>query len=276
MIELGKYNELKVVKSVEFGLYLDGDDYGEILIPTRYIPINTSVDDVIRVFLYRDSEDRIIATTEKPLAIVGECAYLKVVSKGKAGVFVDWGLTKDILVPYSEQGVSMEPDNSYLVYIYVDQQTDRIVASSKLDKFIDNTFPEYEEKEEVDIIIHSKTDLGYKAVINNLHWGVLYQNEVFQSLKQGQKLKAYIKKVREDDKIDLSLHKPGYDKVEDSSRLILDALRENKGKLNLTDKSPADEIYAAFRMSKKTFKKAIGKLYKEKIIALTDDGISLN
>lgn len=276
MAEIGKYNNLRVIKHVDFGVYLDGDAYGEILLPKRYVPENCQEDDMLDVFLYKDSEDRIIATTEKPFVQVGECAFLRVVATGTVGAFLDWGLPKDLLVPYSEQHLRMEEGKSYLVYVFRDSETDRIIASSKLDRYIDNTMPEYKSGQEVDIWISNRTDLGYKAIINNLHWGILYANEVFRPLKTGDKLKAYIKKVRPDDKIDLSLEKPGYARTDNAAANILKLLENSRdGFLPYNDKTDAELIYKIFGMSKKAFKMSIGNLYKNKLIEIKPDGIKL-
>jgi uncharacterized protein len=275
MLNIGKYNTLRVVKQVDFGMYLDGDDKGEILLPTRYVPEGCQPSDELEVFVYLDSEDRVIATTEKPFAQVGEFAHLRVKAIEKAGAFLDWGLMKDLLVPYREQKVKMVSGRKYLVYIYVDEETGRIVGSAKTDRFIDNIPPQFEVGQEVDLIIDNETDLGFTAIINQTHRGVLYQNEVFEALEQGQRLKGYIKKVREDDKIDLSLYPLGYQKVDGMSQTILDALKEAGGYLPVTDKTDAEEIYDNFGMSKKTFKKAIGALYKQRMIVIEEKGIRL-
>jgi uncharacterized protein len=275
MALLGQTNSLRIVKKVDFGFYLDGESFGEILLPRRYAPENCEIDSFLEVFLYKDSEDRIIATTETPLVKVDECAFLKVVSVGTVGAFLDWGLLKDLLVPFREQTAKMEVGNYYLVYAYIDKETDRIVASAKLDKFLDNLPPEYKSDEEVDVMIYQRTPLGYKVVINNRHLGIIYENEVFQPLQTGQKIKAYIKKVREDDKIDLSLNKPGKGRSLDASSILLEKLKENNGFLPYSDKSPAESIYQYFGLSKKTFKMALGNLYKQRLITLSKDSIKL-
>ncbi len=276
MIEIGKYNTLTVVKDLDFGLYLDGgEDLGEILLPRRYVPLNCSIGDELEIFLYLDSEDRLIATTEMPDGIVGEFAYLEAVSVGKIGAFVDWGLPKDLLIPHREQKIKMEKGRKYVVYIYLDDESQRIVGSTKIEKFLDNLPPEYEEGEEVDILVYATTDLGYKTIINGTHTGILYQNEVFKKLKKGTKTKAYIKKVRPDDKIDLSLEKPGYEKVDSIAQNILDKLSNANGFISINDKSPAEIISDTFGISKKNFKKAIGSLYKQRRINIEADGIRL-
>lgn len=276
MVEIGKYNTLHVVKEVEFGLYLDGgEEYGEILMPTRYVPEGVKPDDELEVFIYLDSEDRIIATTEKPKAIVGEFAYLQVVSLTTVGAFLDWGLPKDILLPYREQNMPVEEGQWVLVHVYLDAESKRLVASSRIDKFLDNIPAKYEEGEAVDVMICAQTDLGYKAIIQNTHWGVIYKNEVFQQVKKGQHLTAFIKKIRDDEKIDLSLQKIGYEATDSISEKILNHIIKNGGSMDLNDKSPAEEIYSMFGISKKNFKRAIGKLYKDKQVVINDKGVSL-
>jgi len=275
MAEIGKYNSLRVIKEVDFGVYLDGEKEGEILMPVRYVPANCKVGDYVDVFLYLDSEDRPIATTETPFALVGEFAMLRVKSVNKIGTFLDWGIMKDLLVPFREQKVTMEEGRSYLVYIYVDEESKRIVASAKLGKFLDKSVPEYTIGQEVELVIESESDLGYKAIINNCHWGILYENEVFEQLAKGLKIKGYIKKIRPDNKIDLSLHPLGYDKVDPLTQMILDELKKEGGFIAVSDKSEAEEVYRIFGISKKSFKQAIGALYKRRLITLSPDGIRL-
>lgn len=275
MADIGKLNTLRVVKEVDFGLYLDGGEHGEILIPKRYVPEGTKLEDMLEVFIYLDSEDRIIATTEKPIIMVGEFAMLKVVSVTQMGAFLDWGLPKDLFVPFREQKMDMEEGKYYIVTVYLDYDSKRLVASAKIEKFLDNVPADYQAGEEVNLLIVSSTDLGFNAIINNKHTGVLYKNEVFQPLHKGDRVKGYIKKIREDEKIDLILQKPGYQKVDDISMGIVDILKKHNGFLPITDKTDPDEIYKVFGVSKKTFKKAIGSLYKLRIISIEDDGIKL-
>ncbi len=275
MILPGRYNTLKVVKFVDFGVYLDGAEMGEILLPARYVPEECEVGQDLEVFIYLDSEDRIIATTEKPYAQVGEFAMLRVNAVNNIGAFLDWGLMKDLLVPFREQKMNMVEGRSYLVYVYVDPDSKRIAASAKLEKFLDNVIPEYQIGEEVSLIIESESDLGYNAIINHLHRGILYHDELPAPMKKGQHLKAYIKKIREDKKIDLSLYRPGYEQVDAVSQNILDRLKEAGGFLPLTDKSDAVIVFDHFGISKKVFKKAIGALYKQRRILLEPNGIKL-
>lgn len=276
MAEIGKFNKLRIVKTVDFGLYLDGGELGEILLPTRYVPENVQIDDCIDVFIYLDSEDRIIATNIKPFAQVDEVAFLKVVSVNSIGAFLDWGLMKDLLVPFREQHQTMEEGKYYLVFVYLDKDTKRIVGSAKLDKFLDNVPPDYTTGQEVDLMIANQTELGYNAIVNSTHWGMLYKNEVFRNLDKGSKIKGYIKKVREDDKIDLSLDKPGFERIEGVGRMLLKKMEENHGFLGLTDKTDPEYIYLKLGISKKAFKMAVGTLYKARLIRIADDGIYLN
>lgn len=276
MIEIGKWNTLEVLKELDFGIYLDGKEQGEVLMPIRYVPKDVKIGDTIDAFIYFDSEDRIIATTEKPFAQVGDFALLQVVSVSGIGAFLDWGLMKDLFVPFREQKQKMEVGYTYVVYIYVDEMSGRIAGSAKVENFLDKTPPEFKEGQEVDLIIYMQTDIGYKAVINNTHTGVLFDSDVFRTLHRGEHTKGYIKKIREDLKIDLLLNKPGYEKVDEISKKILDKLKEEKGFIALSDKSPADDIYDMFGISKKNFKKAIGALYKARTITLEENGIKLN
>jgi predicted RNA-binding protein (virulence factor B family) len=275
MVEIGKTNTLKVVKEVDFGLYLDGDDLGEILLPKRFVPADAEVDHYLDVFIYIDSEDRVIATTQEPLAQVGDFAMLKVVAVNQVGAFLDWGLMKDLLVPYSEQKDEMQEGRPYLVYVYLDEDTERIVASAKISKFLDNIPVDYEEGQEVELMIAGKTDLGMNVIINNAHMGLIYENEIFQPIKPGQRLKGYIKKIREDEKIDVSLQKAGYERVTGVAGEILEKLRNSGGFLEANDKSSPESIKHMFGVSKKVFKKAIGSLYKERLIIIEEKGIRL-
>ena len=277
MIEIGKVNSLKVVKEVDFGLYLDGDAMGEILLPIRYVPRDAVIGDELDVFIYRDSEDRIIATTERPYAVVGEFACLKVVSVSRAGAFLDWGLSKDLLVPYAEQKPKMEEGKRYVVGIYLDDTSNRIVASARLDDMLyDESEDDFEEGEAVSLFVANKTELGYKMIVNNSHWGLLHFSEAVRDLKRGEKLQGYIQHIREDGKIDLCLHQLPSEKTDDVSDIIMKQLRKESGYLPVTDKSDPEEIKVLFGVSKSRFKKAIGALYKKKIITLEDDGIHLN
>jgi len=276
MIEVGKYSNLKVIKLLKQGAYLASDNNNtEILLPNKYIFNDLSLDDVIEVFIYRDSEDKLIATTEKPLAIVGEFAYLKVKSIEKYGVFLDWGLKKDLLLPYSEQSEKIENNKKYLVRLYVDKITDRIVATQHINKFLRNKIENLTIGDKVDILVCHKTNIGYKAIVNNSYWGMVYFNQIFRNLKTGERTNAWITKIRDDGYIDLSLQKSGFDEIIQVEDKILKLLGDRGGKLALSDNSKPDEIYFELEVSKKIFKKAIGKLFKEKKIFIDDDGIYL-
>jgi len=276
MIETGRLNHLNVVKHVDFGVYLDGGRAGEILLPGRYVPDPCSVGDAVEVFIYRDSEDRLIATTEQPYAMVGEFALLKVVDVTALGAFLDWGLPKDLLVPFPEQKPRMEQDKSYVVRIYLDEDSDRIVGSARLDDFLhresDN---EFKAGEAVSIFISNKSDLGYQVIVDNTHWGLLHHSEVARPLRRGQRLDGFIKHIREDDRIDLCLHVKASEKTDDIAQIIMRALQKNDGFIPVTDKSRPDKIQERFGISKKMYKKAVGALYKKKVIALEPDGIRL-
>ncbi|KAF0201763.1 MAG: hypothetical protein FD170_2436 [Bacteroidetes bacterium] len=271
----GKYNTLSIIKIVDFGVYLDGGDLGEILLPMKWVPEGCKPDDEIEVFLYFDSEDRLIATTMKPVAVVGEFALLTAKAVNEIGAFLDWGLEKDLLVPYREQNAKMVEGRSYLVYIYSDPQGGRIAASARLERFINLEPADYKPLQEVELLLWRTTDIGYMAIINNKHEGMLYASDVFEDLERGQRVKGYVTKVREDGKIDLTLTKPGYDKIDEMAERILELLRDNKGYMDLNDKSPAEEIYLMCGMSKKNFKKSIGALYKQKLIDIEEGGIRL-
>jgi len=275
MVEIGRFNNLIATKRVDFGVYFDGEELGEILLPKKYVPRDLNSGDVIEVFIYRDSEDRPIATTEKPIAQVGEFAFLRVVSVTKFGAFVDWGLPKNLLVPYREQRRILEEGRSYVVFIYLDERSQRITASTKLDQFLDLEPITFEEGDEVDILISEKTNIGYKAIIGGTHSGIIYDNEVFQQIEVGQQIKGYIKKIREDQKIDLRLQKSGFENINEVMGKLLEKLKEQNGFIPVNDKSPPELISEIFGISKKTFKKTIGALYKQRLIVMDEEGIKL-
>ena len=275
MINIGKINKLNVVKQQGADVYLsDGSSGKKVLLADSKLPANCQVGDTLDVFVYVDSEGHLAATTKKPLAEVGDVAWLKVVSLNYVGAFLDWGLPKDLLVPFSEQYHEMEVGRSYLVKVFLDDQN-RIAATTKIDKLLSDESDDYEVGQKVSLIIADKSDLGVKAIINNSHWGMLYENELFQSVRKGQKMEGYIKQIREDRKIDLSLHQPGYGKVVSLTDSIIAKLKANNGVLMLSDKSPPEAIYAAFGVSKKVFKQAIGALYKQQLITIDKNGIKL-
>ena len=274
MINIGKINKLNVVKKQGADVYLDNGTSGKVLLADKKMSADCQVGDSLAVFVYVDNEGHLAATTKTPLAQVDDIAWLKVVSLNYVGAFLDWGLPKDLLVPFSEQHHEMEVGRSYLVKVFLDDKN-RIAATTKIDRFITDESADFEIGQKVSLIIADKTELGFKAIVNNTHWGLLYQNELFQPLRKGQKLDGYIKKIRDDQKIDLSLHHPGYGKVVSLTDNILIKLKENDGVLMLSDKSPPEAIYAAFGVSKKVFKQAIGALYKKKLITLDKNGIKL-
>ncbi|MEA1876170.1 MAG: S1-like domain-containing RNA-binding protein [Bacteroidota bacterium] len=275
MASIGTINTLRVMRILDFGAYLDGDNLGDILLPIKDVPENCKPEDLLDVFIYMDSEDRIIATTQQPKAMVGDIAMLEVIATSKVGAFLNWGLLKDLLVPFSEQGQAMEVGKSYLVYVYLDEKTNRLAASAKLDNFLDLTPKQYAEEQEVGLIITFQSELGYKAAVNGLHSGILYANEIYQALKPGQKIVGYIKKIRSDGKLDLILQKPGFEKIDQFSDQLLKELEKTDGFLAYNDKSDPEEIRIRFAVSKKVFKKAVGSLYKKKKILLEDGGIRL-
>ena len=274
-IELGKFNQLEVVKEVDFGLYLDGGEEGEILLPTRYVPEGCQVGDMLNVFLYLDIDERLIATTLTPLVQVGQFACLEVAWVNQFGAFLNWGLMKDLFVPFSEQKMKMLVGRKYVIHAHLDDESYRIVASAKVERYLSKDIPDYAPGTEVDILIWQKTDLGFKAIIDNKHSGLLYENEIFCTLETGMQMRAFVKQVREDGKVDLILQKPGFEKIDDFSKTLLDYIKEHGGRIHLNDKSPAEDIYDTFGVSKKTFKKGVGDLYKKRLISLQENGITL-
>jgi uncharacterized protein len=274
MIKTGDYNTLKVIRMAEFGVYLDDGKEG-ILLPKRFVPPGTKTGDEIRVFVYHDSEDRIIATTQEPKAVVGDIVRLKAVSVTKMGAFLDYGLMKDLFVPKSRQLTGMRVGGEYIVKLYIDEQTGRIAATEKIEPFLSNENLTVKEMDLVDLIVYRRTDIGYVVIINNIHTGVLHFNEIYRSIREGDKMKGFIKNILPENKINVVLGKPGYERVEDEAGKILQLLKENNGYLPYNDKSDAEAIYAFFGMSKKTFKMSVGNLYKKQQITLTQTGIKL-
>lgn len=275
MAMIGRLNNLEVTKQVKFGVYLDGEELGEILLPQRYVPENTQPGDRLEVFIYRDSDDLLIATTDTPKAQIGEFACLKVVDLNRTGAFFDWGLPKDLLVPFSEQKKTVEKGQEQIVYLYLDQETDRIAGSTKLNKFLDNYPHHYEKGQQVDLIIEEHTHIGYKAIINGQHWGVIYDDDLFKPVRYGQRMKGFIKLVRPDGKINLSLQQLGYGKTDDLGKRIMHLLEEHDGYIAANDKTSPETIKRLFSCSKKAFKLSIGRLYKERRIAIEEGGIRL-
>ena len=275
MINIGQYNQLDVIKKVDFGIYLDGGAYGDILLPKKYADKNTAIGDKLEVFIYLDSEDRLVATTLKPKAVVGECAYLKVVEVNRIGAFLDWGLPKDLLVPFNQQQKPMQKGYSYTVYLYVDEQSERIAGSSRLEDFLIENPAQLKPNQPVDLMIYGKSDLGFKAIVDGRYLGQLYENEVFRALHYGEKLKGFIKRIRTDARIDLSLQPAAHLARNSLAESILQHMKDNKGISTLTDKSPPDDIYRAYGVSKATYKKALGLLYKNRQITIEKHQLTL-
>ena len=274
MLKIGQFNKLTVLQETPFGLYLDGQEWGEVFLPNRQIPKETNVGDDLNVFIYLDSEEKITATTIQPKAQVNCVAFLKVVDVNHIGAFLDWGLDKDLLAPKPEQRRPMEKGRSYLVYVSLDRDG-RIIASSKIERFMDKSPASYALGDEVDIFIAEKSDLAQKSIINHNHWGLIHASDIYQDLHVGQRMKAYIKKIRADGKIDISLRKMGQENIQDLSAIILDKLKAAGGFLALHDKSSPAEINNKLAASKKSFKSAIGALYKRGQIRIEQDGIHL-
>ncbi len=276
MLDIGKINTLIVTSSQGHEVRFDGGKAGDILLAEKYVSQRYHPGDEVEVFVYPERDGQLLAITSKPYAMVGQFVKLRVAATSSSGAFLSWGMKSDLLVPKSEQLNPMKKGESYVVYVFLSEKTHLITASTKLNKFVGTHPPEYVEGEEVDLIIFDKTDLGYLAIINESHVGMLFENEVFQKIFIGQQLKGYIYNLRDDSKIDLRLHLPGYEKVDDVSQAIIDVLKKNGGASSLSDKSPPEEIYALFGVSKKVFKKAIGALYKKRIITLDrSSGIKL-
>ena len=274
MIQVGVYNQLKVIREVDFGVYLDDGGDG-ILLPKRFVPAGTAIGSNLNVFLYHDGEDRLIATTQHPKGILGEIVKLKVVSVMNQGALLDWALMKDLFLPKSKQLTGMRVGGEYLVKIYMDEQTGRIAATEKFDSLLSNESLTVKEMDTVDLVIYRKSDIGYVVIINNQHTGVLHANEVYRDISMGDKLKGFIKKIRTDKTIDVVLGNKGYKRVEDELEKVIRLLNENNGYLPYHDKSSPEEIYAFFGMSKKAFKMITGNLYKQKKIMFTQTGIKL-
>lgn len=275
MAFLGRYNRLTVTKLEDHGVYLNASWMGDVLLPKRYVPEGCKLGDKLGAFIYLDSEDRFIATTQRPKAQVGEVAHLEVKEVNKVGAFLDWGLPKELLVPFSHQQKTMEVGRSYLVYLFVDEETNRIAASSKLNKFISKTPENIEKGQSVELTVTETTDLGYVCAINHQCWGLLFHSDVVKPLKIGQRLKGYVKRIRPDGKVDLSLQAPGFAKVDDLSKRVMRELEANDGYLALSDKSAPEAIYDKFGVSKKAYKMTIGNMYKNRLISIEKDGIRL-
>ena len=272
----GEFNLLTAKRRTLNGYYLVDEEDTEVLLPNKYVPSGMKPDDEISVFIYKDSEDRLIATTIKPTIQLNEFAVLEVVDVNSVGAFLDWGLEKDLLVPYSEQSSKMQIGVSYPVFLYLDEQTQRLVASGRINRFLDNDEITVNNNDEVELLVCNSTDLGVNVIINNIHQGLIYDNELFQAISLGDRITGWIKNVRSDNKIDVSLQRQGYVNVAPNAEKVLQSLKSNDGFLNLTDKSDPIMILAKLEMSKKVFKKAIGLLYKQKLIRIEKDGIYLS
>lgn len=274
-MDIGTYNDLEVLRIVSIGVFLGDNEGNDVLLPRKYEPEGVKVGDTIRVFLYRDSEDRLIATTLQPDITLNSFALLRVKMVGSNGAYLDWGLEKDLFVPFREQNKKMEEGKYYLVFMFLDPMTDRLVASAKINRFLDNKELAVQEGDKVSLIAWEQTELGINVIVNRRHKGLLYHNEIFKKITVGEHLTGYVSKIREDNKLDISLQKQGLSNLEEGASKILECLKNEKGFLALTDNSSPEEISEKLEMSKKSFKKAIGILYKNKKITLDNDGITL-
>ncbi len=275
MIKLGDYNTLTVVKEVDFGIYLDGGDEGEILMPKRYVPEGIKPGDQIETFVYLDNEERPVATTERPLAKVGDFAYLEVAWVNEYGAFLKWGLMKDLFCPFREQKKRMEIGESYIVHVHLDDDSYRIMASAKIERYFDERAPMFRHGQEVDLLVWQKTEMGFKVIIDNCYPGLVYEDQVFRYIHTGDRTKGYINTVRPDGKVDVTLQPTGRQQTLDFSEELLQYLKDHGGHCDLGDKSDAEDIKHRFHVSKKTFKRAVGDLYKRRLITIADDGLRL-
>ncbi|MBS1637435.1 MAG: GntR family transcriptional regulator [Bacteroidetes bacterium] len=275
MIHIGKTNNLTIIRDTPVGMYLGENEAQVVLLPKKYIKPEFKVGDQVDVFIYKDSEDRLVATTLEPYAEVNQFAHLNVSEVSRVGAFLDWGLEKDLFVPFKEQKKRMEEGSSYVVFVYLDEVTQRVVASSKINKFISNEVLTVEVGQEVDLLVYDRSPMGYNCIINGDHKGLLYNNEIYSNIQVGDQLTGYIKTIRENNLIDLSLQKLGFKNVLSSTDIILDYLHRHEGFVALSDKSSPEEILKVFSMSKATFKKSIGVLYRQRKVRIGDDGVHL-
>jgi len=276
MIYIGRMNRIKVVKHVDFGVYLDGQDEGEILLPRKDVPHDTEVGDRLHVFIYRDSDDRLIATTKRPLVQVGEAAYLKVKQQNNVGTFMDWGLPKDLLVPFNEQAWPMNEGRNVVIYCYLDENTNRIAGTTKFHRHLSEDGRNvFQEGDAVKGMVAAQTELGYKIILNNTHIGLLYKNEVFKPMRFGHELKVFIKQIRDDGRIDLSIAASNQDVRDELEEKIMAYLKAHDGVSHITDKSPPNVIYDTFNASKANFKRALGRLYKKRLVSLDKTQVRL-
>ena len=274
-ILLGDYNKLTIVKEVDFGLYLDGGDEGEILLPSRYVPKGVKPGDELEVFVYLDQEERLIATTERPYVKVGEFAYLEVAWVNQFGAFLNWGLMKDLFCPFSEQKQKMVKGTRHIVHVHVDEESYRIMASAKVERYLSDDTPKYSHNEAVDLLVWQKTEMGYKVIINNEHQGLVYSNQVFRPIHIGENIKGYIGQVRPDGKIDVMLQPSGRQQTIDFADTLTDYLISHGGNCPYGDKTDPETIKEVFGVSKKTFKRAVGDLYRKRFIIIDDEGLHL-
>lgn len=275
MLNIGQINRLRIARLADAGVYLDAGSYGDILLPRRYVPTHARTDDELEVFIYLDSEDRLIATTERPYLQVGESAYLKSVDNTRHGAFFDWGLAKDLLVPYNEQERPIEVGKSYVVHAFLDERTESIVGTTRLAHHLNEFSYYFKQGQAVNLLIYARDELGYRAVVNQTHLGLLYNSEVFQTLRIGTQVNGFIHQIRPDRKIDLTLRKPGVIVEDVLAQQILSHLKQQGGSSTFTDKTPPEQIYAEFKVSKAHFKRALGLLYKQKLIQLAPDKTTL-
>mgnify|MGYP000704365500 FL=1 len=275
MIHLGKINTLEIIREAVQGLYIADEDGNEVLLPNRYVPENFKIWEKIEVFVYLDNEERPVATTDKPYIQLNDFALLRCNQVTDYGAFLDWGLVKELFCPFKEQAFKMKPGGWYLVYCYMDEKTNRLVASSKTNRFLDNKTLTVNEFDEVDLIVSHPSEIGMNVIVNKTHAGLIYKDAIFKDLSVGDKLKGIVKKIRPGNKLDIALGQIGYRNIEPNAELIMHELHDNSGFLNLTDKSDPEDIKAQLQMSKKNFKKAVGTLYKQHLIEIKSDGIYL-
>ncbi len=276
MIQIGEYNTLTILREKEPGLFLSDEEDNEVLLPNRYVPKEFKIWDKLKVFVYLDNEERLVAVTDKPYIKRGDFAVLRCSQVSEYGAFLDWGMVKELFCPFKEQSFKMKNGGWYLVYCYVDEKTDRLIASSKTNKFLSNKELTVEQFEEVDLIVSHPSEIGMNVIVNKKHSGLIFNDSIFQDLSVGDKLKGIVKKIRKDNKLDIALGQVGYRNIEPNTEVIMQELEDNSGFIDLTDKSSPEEIKEVFQMSKKSFKKAIGSLYKQKLITIKEDGIHLN
>ena len=275
MIHIGEYNTLTILRETEPGLFLADDDDNEVLLPNRYVPETFKIWDKLEVFVYLDNEERLVAVTDKPYITKGEFALLRCNEITQMGAFLDWGMVKELFCPFKEQAFKMKRGGWYLVHCYLDEKSDRLVASSKTNRFLDNANLTVDQFDEVDILISHPSDIGMNVIVNNIHSGLIYKDQIFKDLSIGDRLKGIVKKVRPGNKLDISIGQIGYRNIEPNAQKVLEVLEDNSGFIPLHDKSDPESIKDVLEMSKKSFKKAIGSLYKQKLVEIKEDGVYL-